>query len=204
MVTIVDYGVGNLFSVVSGLKYIGAETEITSDPDKIYSAEKLILPGVGAFGDAAALLSSNGLGQAVVSAADKGTPLLGICLGMQLLFDKSYEFGQYNGLKLIPGQIHPLRDDIPPELKVPQMGWNPLKILREDPLLDGIDDGDCVYFVHSFYAKYCNEYLSAVSEYSVSVPALVRKDNVWGAQFHPEKSGDVGLRILKNFTEGIK
>ena len=123
-------------------------------------------------------------------------------IDLQLLFDKSYEFGECEGLGLIPGEIHPLRNDISAELKVPQMGWNPLKIIKDDPLLDGIDEGDCVYFVHSFYAKHCEENLCAVAEYGVDVPALVRKNNVWGAQFHPEKSGDVGLRILKNFIEG--
>lgn len=202
MITIVDYGVGNLFSVVSGLNFIGADSQISSDPDTVRSAEKLLLPGVGAFADAAELLNKTGLGQAVKDAVSKGTPLLGICLGMQLLFDKSYEFGECEGLGLIPGEIHPLRNDISAELKVPQMGWNPLKIIKDDPLLDGIDEGDCVYFVHSFYAKHCEENLCAVAEYGVDVPALVRKNNVWGAQFHPEKSGDVGLRILKNFIEG--
>ena len=202
MITIVDYGVGNLFSVVSGLNFIGADSQISSDPDTVRNAEKLLLPGVGAFADAAELLNKTGLGQAVKDAVSKGTPLLGICLGMQLLFDKSYEFGECEGLGLIPGEIHPLRNDISAELKVPQMGWNPLKIIKDDPLLDGIDEGDCVYFVHSFYAKHCEENLCAVAEYGVYVPALVRKNNVWGAQFHPEKSGDVGLRILKNFIEG--
>ncbi len=202
MITIVDYGVGNLFSVVSGLNFIGADSQISSDPDTVRNAEKLLLPGVGAFADAAELLNKTGLGQAVKDAVSKGTPLLGICLGMQLLFDKSYEFGECEGLGLIPGEIHPLRNDISAELKVPQMGWNPLKIIKDDPLLDGIDEGDCVYFVHSFYAKHCEENLCAVAEYGVDVPALVRKNNVWGAQFHPEKSGDVGLRILKNFIEG--
>ncbi len=202
MITIVDYGVGNLFSVVSGLNFIGADSQISSDPDTVRNAEKLLLPGVGAFADAAELLNKTGLGQAVKDAVSKGTPLLGICLGMQLLFDKSYEFGECEGLGLIPGEIHPLRNDISAELKVPQMGWNPLKIIKDDLLLDGIDEGDCVYFVHSFYAKHCEENLCAVAEYGVDVPALVRKNNVWGAQFHPEKSGDVGLRILKNFIEG--
>ena len=202
MIAIVDYGVGNLFSLCASLKRLGLEAEITGDPEKLKAADKIILPGVGAFGDAADKLKETGLFEVVQQQARQGKPLLGICLGMQLLFEKSYEYGEHQGLGLIKGEVCPLAEDIRKDLKVPHIGWNALKFLRpDDPMLKYSKDGDYVYFVHSYYAKNCEESLVATAEYDVKVPGLVRKDNVWGAQFHPEKSGTVGLNMLKAFSE---
>lgn len=202
MIAIVDYGVGNLFSLRSSLKSIGHEAAVTSDPSLICSAEKIILPGVGAFGDAAEKLRKTGMDQIVLEQAAAGKSLLGICLGMQLLFEKSYEFGEHHGLSLLKGNVVPMEGNIPCGLKIPQMGWNALIKKRDHFLLEGIEAGDCVYFIHSFYAADCDECLIATAEYGKELTAVVAKDNVMGCQFHPEKSGKVGLRILKNFCEG--
>lgn len=197
MIAIIDYGVGNLFSLTQSLNKIGAENVITSDKTVIKKADKLILPGVGAFGDAIKRLNESGLSGIIKEQAKQGKPLLGICLGMQLLFDKSFEYGSHEGLGLISGQVVPIKDYVS-EVKIPHMGWNSLKIVDDNPLLKEINDGDYVYFVHSFFAK-CNEGLSATTDYGISLTAAVRKNNVYGMQFHPEKSGEVGLRMLKNF-----
>ena len=202
MIAIVDYGVGNLFSLQSSLKSIGQKAVVSSDLTTIRSAEKIILPGVGAFGDAAEKLRETDMNQIVLEQAAAGKPLLGICLGMQLLFEKSYEFGEHKGLSLLKGNIVPMEGTIPPGLKIPQMGWNALIRKRDHYLLQGIEEGDCVYFVHSFYAADCDECLIATAEYGKELTAVVASENVMGCQFHPEKSGKVGLRILKNFCEG--
>ena len=201
MIAIIDYGVGNLYSISHSLTYLGIENLVTSDENAIHGADKLILPGVGAFGDARKKLSDTGLDRIVIQKAKAGTPLLGICLGMQLLFDRSYEYGVHPGLPLIPGEICPLKDDIPAYLKVPHIGWNALRFVGESPLLQDIRQGDSVYFVHSYYLKGAGDAVKAVAEYSVDVPGLVQRGSVFGAQFHPEKSGPVGLRILKAFGE---
>ena len=201
MIAIIDYGVGNLYSISHSLKFLGIECVVTHDEQAIARADKLILPGVGAFGDARKKLRDTGLDRLVIQKAKAGTPLLGICLGMQLLFDKSYEYGEHPGLSLVPGEICPLKDDIPACLKVPHIGWNALRLLRPCPLTKYIREGDSVYFVHSYYAKHAGDAVKAVAEYSVDVPGLVQCGNVFGAQFHPEKSGPVGLRILRAFGE---
>lgn len=199
MIAIVDYGVGNLFSLSHSLKKIGAESVVTSDKNVIASADKIILPGVGAFGDAARKLKESGLAEVVIEQAKAGKPLLGICLGMQLLFDKSYEYGEHDGLGLIKGEVVPLKD-IVKSLKIPHMGWNNLHFYDNNPVFSTINEGDYVYFVHSYYAK-CEEGLSATTDYGCEVTAAVRKQNIYGAQFHPEKSGEVGLKILKAFAD---
>ena len=201
MIAIVDYGVGNLFSLQSSLAAIGAEAVVTADPNILRQADKIILPGVGAFGDAARKLRSTGLANLVVELAKSGKPLLGICLGMQLLFDKSYEFGEFEGLGLIPGVVRPISDVIPGDYKIPHIGWNPLRFRKASPLFAHIREGDCVYFVHSFYAAQCEDSVLATAEYGSELTAAVAKGNVYGCQFHPEKSGNVGLAILKAFTE---
>lgn len=201
MITIIDYGVGNLFSLKSSFTAIGVEAEVSDDPEILRKSEKLILPGVGAFEDAARKLRETGLDEVVKSAAQAGSPILGICLGMQMLFDKSYEFGVHQGLGLIPGEIVPIRDGIPENLKVPHIGWNSLKFTKESPLFRYISDGDYVYFVHSYYASGCADNTIAVSEYGAELTAAVQNGNVFGCQFHPEKSGEVGLKILKAFAE---
>ncbi len=201
MIAIIDYGVGNLYSISHSLSYLGLENAVTRDEETILNADKLILPGVGAFGDARRKLSETGMDRLVIQKAESGTPLLGICLGMQLLFQKSYEYGEHPGLGLLPGEICPLKPDIPENLKVPHIGWNGLKFMGECSLLKYIQEGDSVYYVHSFYAKGAGDAVKAVSEYSVDVPGLVQRGNVYGAQFHPEKSGPVGLNILRAFGE---
>ncbi len=201
MIVIVDYGVGNLFSLRSSLLALGQPAEVTGDSEVIRSADRVILPGVGAFGDAADKLRASGLDRAVCEAADSGKPLLGICLGMQLLFEKGYEFGEHDGLGLLKGSIIPMQGTIPEGLKIPQMGWNALKKKREHFLLRDVREGDCVYFVHSFYAADCEDSLVAVCDYGREITALSARDNVMGCQFHPEKSGPVGLSILKAFCE---
>jgi len=201
MIAIVDYGVGNLYSISHSLSFLGIENVVTSEEETLRQAEKLILPGVGAFGDARKKLGDTGLDGLLVERAEAGTPLLGICLGMQLLFEKSYEYGEHPGLGLIPGQICPLKEDIPSSLKVPHIGWNALRFTGNSPLLRYIREGDSVYYVHSFYAKNAGGAVKAVSEYGVDVPGLVQMGNVYGAQFHPEKSGPVGLNILRAFGE---
>ena len=202
MIAIVDYGCGNLYSLQCSLNFLNLETVVTNDPEIIKSADKIILPGVGAFGDAVELLRKSGLDAVVKSEAAKGKYILGICLGMQLLFEKSFEYGEHTGLGLIKGEICPLSDDIKSDIKIPHMGWNSLCINDlSDPIFKYTKNGDYVYYVHSFYAKNCDEALLAYSNYEVKVPGLVKDKNVYGAQFHPEKSGDVGLGLLKAFAE---
>lgn len=201
MIAIIDYGVGNLFSLSSSLKAIGAETVITGDPEIIKKADKLILPGVGAFGDAAEKLRQNNLDKVVMEEAENGKPLLGICLGMQMLFEKSFEYGEHDGLGLIKGEVVPMLGKIPENLKIPHIGWNALNFKKTSPIFKYINEGDCVYFVHSFYAENCEDSLLATAEYGKDLTAAVGRDNIFGCQFHPEKSGDVGLKILKAFCE---
>lgn len=205
MTAIVDYGVGNLFSVVSSLRAIGAESVVTGDADVIYSADRVLLPGVGAFEDAAAKLRASGLVPVLEDVVEKGRPVLGICLGMQLLFDKSHEFGEHEGLGLIPGDAMSLTESLGAmgrELKVPHIGWNSLDIHKSDcPLLKYVKPGDFVYYIHSYHVVCPEKYVVASSEYGVDVTGMVQRENVFGAQFHPEKSGDVGLGVLRAFTE---
>ena len=201
MIAIIDYGVGNLFSLCSSFAAVGADAIVTSDPDVIRKADKIVLPGVGAFGDAAKKLAESGLSGVILDEVKRGKPLLGICLGMQLLFEKSFEYGEHAGLGLIPGEIRPIADVIPKELKIPHIGWNPLHFHKESPLFSKIKEGDCVYFVHSFYATKCDDAVIASAEYGAPLTAAVAKDNVFGCQFHPEKSGTVGLSILSAFCE---
>ena len=203
MTVIVDYGVGNLFSLKSSLSALGETVEVTGDCEKILSAERIILPGVGAFEDAARKLRESGLDSAVITAAKNGTPLLGICLGMQMLFEKSYEFGEHKGLGLIPGSVRPFAPLVG-GLKVPQIGWNRLVFPDNKPksqLFKYINEGDHVYFVHSYAAMECDSYVSSRTEYGVMLTASAENGNVFGTQFHPEKSGKVGLDILKAFIE---
>lgn len=202
MIAIVDYGVGNLFSLASSFRMVGADVTVTSDPDVIRAAERIVLPGVGAFGDAAAKLRASGLDRVVVEQARCGKPLLGICLGMQLLFDKSLEYGEHEGLGLIRGEICPISDAIPPELKIPHIGWNALHFgEKKSPLFKYLKEGDFVYFVHSFYGAKCEDSVIATTEYGAELTAAVGSGNVYGCQFHPEKSGAVGLAILSAFCE---
>jgi glutamine amidotransferase len=201
MIAIIDYGVGNLFSVTSSLQAIGADTVITSDPEIIRKSDKLLLPGVGAFSDAIAKLEATGLDEVIVEEVRNGKPILGICLGMQMLFEKSYEYGEYQGLGLLRGSVVPMAGEIPDSLKIPHIGWNALKIHRKHKLLRYINEGDFVYFVHSYYAADCEDSLLASTEYGREITAVVASDNVMGCQFHPEKSGLVGLSILRAFCE---
>ena len=201
MIAIIDYGVGNLFSLAHSLKAVGAEAVVTGEAKVILRADHVILPGVGAFGDAAAKLRQTGLDAVVKEAAQRGTPIMGICLGMQLLLDKSFEFGEHAGLGLIPGEVRPISEVIPQELKIPHIGWNPLDLARPHPIFRDVKPGDCVYFVHSYYGAKCGDSVLATAEYGAPLTAAVGKGNVCGCQFHPEKSGDVGLGILKAFTE---
>ena len=201
MIAVIDYGVGNLFSLSSSLSYLGLENEITRDPARLETADRIILPGVGAFADAMRKLEETGLVPVLKQQVQK-KPLLGICLGMQLLFDKSYEYGEHAGQGLIPGQVCPLEEDLKNKaLKVPHIGWNALHIVRDDPLFRYIREGEYVYYVHSYYGKNCTESTLAVSDYSIPVTGVVRAGRVYGTQFHPEKSGETGLRILKAFSE---
>ncbi len=201
MIAIVDYGCGNLFSISSSAKALGLDVIVTGDADKIKNADRIILPGVGAFEDAINKLRSSGLADVIIEEANNGKPILGICLGMQLLFDKSYEYGEFEGLGLIKGEICPFEGDIDKKLKIPHMGWNKLIFKADNPIFKYISDGDYMYFVHSYYGKNCEESLLAVSEYDVLVPAVVNNKNVYGMQFHPEKSGKKGLLLLKAFSE---
>ncbi len=202
MVGIVDYGVGNLFSLRSSLVAIGADAFVSADPAELHKADRILLPGVGAFGDAAQKLRESGLADFLIKEAKSGKPLLGICLGMQLLFEKSYEYGEHAGLGLIPGEIRPIADVILGDLKIPHIGWNALHFEKTDcPLFRYLKEGDHVYFVHSFYAANCQDSLVATAEYGAPLTAAVAKNNVFGCQFHPEKSGNVGLDILRAFCE---
>lgn len=202
MTAIVDYGIGNLFSLVSSFSEIGEEAVVTSDVATIEASDRIILPGVGAFEDAAKKLRDSGLDKVVIDETEKGKPLMGICLGMQMLFEKSYEYGEHEGLGLIKGEVVPLLGRIPADLKIPHMGWNKLDYDGDkDEIFKYLGEDTFVYFVHSFYATGCEDSLIATAEYGTRVTAAVRSNNVWGCQFHPEKSGKVGLAILKAFCE---
>jgi len=204
MIAIIDYGVGNLFSLKSSLDFLRLDSVVTDDKNEIEKASHIILPGVGAFGDAVEKLENTGLKDFLVSQAKGGKPFLGICLGMQLLFEKSYEYGVHDGLSLIPGKVVPIYDFLPDDkknLNIPQIGWNALKLKNKSPILKYASDGDCVYFVHSFFAVTEEKYLAATSEYGIEITAAVENKNVFGTQFHPEKSGEVGLKMLKAFSE---
>ena len=202
MTAVVDYGVGNLFSLCGSLSHLGEECVVTSDPATLMAADRIILPGVGAFGDAYQRLTESGVIPTLKECAMRGTPILGICLGMQLLFDKSHEYGTHPGLGLIPGEICPLADDLAVGTKVPHMGWNSLTFTKSSPLFRYVEEGEFVYYVHSFYAKGCAESTLATSPYGgVAVTGAVANGSVMGCQFHPEKSGATGLRILKAFLE---
>ena len=202
MIAIIDYGVGNLFSLKCSFESIGADICVTSDPDVIAKADRIILPGVGAFEDAARKLRDSGLDKVIKKECANGKPLLGICLGMQLLFERSFEYGEHEGLGLIKGSIRPISDVIDPSLKVPHIGWNALHFGNEkDELFKYLNEGDFVYFVHSYCGADCDESVIATTEYSAELTAAVRNKNVCGVQFHPEKSERVGLSILKAFCE---
>ena len=199
MICIIDYGVGNLFSLKSSFNAIGAEIVVSGDEKVIRSADKLVLPGVGAFGDASKKLFETGLDKVIIDQVKKGVPLLGVCLGMQMLFEKSLEYGEHKGLGLLKGQVVAI--DLPKEYKIPHIGWNALHFTKDSPLLKYIKPNDCVYFVHSYCAVDCDDSLIATTEYGKEITAIVGDGNVYGCQFHPEKSGDVGLNILKAFTQ---
>ena len=199
MIGIIDYGVGNLFSLCSSCKAIGQEAFVSGDASELAKADRLILPGVGAFEDAAKKLRDSGMADFVRAQAAAGKPLLGICLGMQLLFERSYEYGCHEGLGLLKGQVVPMEGKLPAELKIPHMGWNALEV-KGGKLLSGMN-GQYVYFVHSFFAENCDDSLSAVTQYGIPITAAVEKGNVYGCQFHPEKSGNVGLTIPRKFAE---
>lgn len=202
MIAVVDYGVGNLFSLRSSLQTIGCEVTVSGDAAQLRRADKIILPGVGAFADAAAKLRATGLDAVLREQAAAGKPIMGICLGMQLLFDRSLEYGEHEGLGLIRGTVRPIADVIPADLKIPHIGWNALHFGAEKhPLFRYLHEGDCVYFVHSFYAADCDDHVIATAEYGAPLTAAVACGNVCGCQFHPEKSGDVGLNILRAFCE---
>ena len=201
MIAIIDYGVGNLFSLHSSFKRVGAEVIITSDRKEIEKADKIILPGVGAFSDAIKKLRESGLDEVVKQEVAKGKPLMGICLGMQLLFEKSFEYGEHEGLGLLKGSVVPMKGYIDKELKTPHIGWNRLHFVKDEPLFKYCKEGDYVYFVHSYFASDCMDCLVAETEYDKNLTAAVAKGNVMGCQFHPEKSGDVGLNILRAFCE---
>lgn len=201
MICIIDYGVGNLFSLTSSLKFIGADSVVSSDPDVIRRADKIILPGVGAFEDARRKLSAAGLDKLVIEEARSGKQLMGICLGMQMLFEKSYEYGEHEGLGLLSGSIVSMKDSLPVGVKIPHMGWNSLHVAASHPLFKYVRENDFVYFVHSYYAENCDDSLLATTDYSRQITAAVAKGNVCGTQFHPEKSGEVGLSILRAFNE---
>ena len=200
-VTIIDYGVGNLFSLTSSLKMIGADSIVTGDPDLIAKADKIILPGVGAFEDAKRKLDEAGLSSLVVKLAREGKKILGICLGMQMLFERSYEYGEHEGLGLLSGSVVSMAGRIDGGLMIPHIGWNALKIKKEHPIFKYVKENDHVYFVHSYFADGCDESLLASTDYGRDITAAVALDNVAGTQFHPEKSGEVGLSILKAFWE---
>lgn len=204
MIAVVDYSVGNLFSLSASLKMVGADAVITGDAMQLRNADKIILPGVGAFGDAITKLRQTGLDKVIIEEAKNGKALLGICLGMQMLFEKSYEYGEYEGLSLIRGSVRPIKPEIPDTLKVPHIGWNRLIFPQDKPkseLFKYLNEGDFMYFVHSFYAMDCDESVTSYAEYGKLLTASVENKNVYGMQFHPEKSGEKGLSILKAFCE---
>ena len=201
MIAIIDYGVGNLFSLKSSIAAVGHEAVVTNDKKVIEQADKILLPGVGAFEDAAFKLRESGMAELVTDQAERGKPLLGICLGMQMLLDKSFEYGEHDGLGLINGNVRPIADVIDPSLKIPHIGWNPLIFRKPSRIYKYIKEGECVYFVHSYYAADCEGFVTADAEYSTMLTASVERENVFGCQFHPEKSGDTGLKILQAFCE---
>ena len=201
MIAIIDYGVGNLFSLSHSLTAVGAEAVVTGDAEVIRRADHVVLPGVGAFGDAAAKLRETKLDALARDIAARGTPMMGICLGMQLLLEKSFEFGEHAGLGLIPGEVRPIAEVIPPDLKIPHIGWNALDVARPHPIFQSVQPGDCVYFVHSYYGAKCEGSVIATAEYGAPLTTAVARGNVCGCQFHPEKSGDVGLGILRAFVD---
>lgn len=205
MIAVIDYGVGNLFSLTASLKYLGAETVVTNRSEDIEKADRIILPGVGAFEDAAAKLRATGLVDTIMEETAAGKPLLGICLGMQMLFEESHEYGVHKGLGLIKGTVASIDEDLKKQgitdLKVPHIGWNALDFKEDEPLFKYIKQGDCVYYVHSFYGRDCEESTIATSMYGIKITGAVRNGSVYGTQFHPEKSGDVGLNILRAFME---
>lgn len=203
MIAIIDYGVGNLFSLKSSFSYIGEDVTVTDDKNVIHAAHKLILPGVGAFGDAAKKLRDSGLTEVIQKETSSGKPLLGICLGMQMLLEKSYEYGEHEGLGLIPGNVTPIEPDILKGYKIPHIGWNALHFPTDrpkNPLFQDIEEGEFVYFVHSYHGTNCADSIIATTEYGGTLTAAVARENVFGTQFHPEKSGEVGLRILRTFS----
>lgn len=202
MIAIIDYGVGNLFSLKSSFNAIGADITVTDNEEIIRSADKIILPGVGAFSDAIAKLRATGLDKVLIDEAHKGKPVMGICLGMQMLFEKSFEYGEYDGLGLLKGNVVGMQGVLPEELKIPHIGWNALHFKQNDcPLFKYIKENDCVYFVHSYFAEDCDESVAATTEYGKELTAAVAYKNIYGCQFHPEKSGEVGLNILRAFCE---
>ena len=209
MIAVIDYGVGNLFSLLSSLNYVGLDTKLTNDIEEIKNAKGIILPGVGAFRDAIGNLEKYGLKEILINEAKNGKPFLGICLGMQMLFEKSYEYGEYEGLGLIDGTVEEIKKYIPgnSDLKIPHMGWNSLIInerFKDDKILKDVDNNEYVYYVHSYFAKTDTKNIVAYSEYGTKIPGIVKNENVYGMQFHPEKSGDTGLKLLKNWGELIK
>ena len=209
MIAVIDYGVGNLFSLLSSLNYVGLDTKLTNDIEEIKNANGIILPGVGAFRDAIGNLEKYGLKETLINEAKNGKPFLGICLGMQMLFEKSYEYGEYEGLGLINGTIEEIKKYIPgnSDLKIPHMGWNSLVIndrFKDDKILKDVDNNEYVYYVHSYFAKTDMKNIVTYSEYGTKIPGIVKNENVYGMQFHPEKSGDTGLKLLKNWGELIK
>jgi len=201
MIAIIDYGVGNLFSLRSSLEMIGAESVVTNDESVIRAADKILLPGVGAFEDAKRKLSESGLDKLIVELVRDGKKIMGICLGMQMLFERSFEYGEHEGLSLLRGSVVPMQGSIPEELDIPHIGWNKLKIHSDHPVFKYTKDADFVYFVHSYYASGCEDSLLATTDYGINMTAAVAKDNVAGMQFHPEKSGECGLNILRAFAE---
>ena len=201
MIAIINYGVGNLFSLVCSFKNIGVETVVTDDPEVIRAADKLILPGVGAFGDARRKLAETGMDKLIMEEVQKGKPIMGICLGMQLLFEKGNEYGIHEGLGLLSGEVVPMEGELPAGYKIPHIGWNGLLFKKDNPLFRYIKDGDYVYFVHSYFVKNCEDSLLATTEYGRELTAAVAKGNIYGCQFHPEKSGRAGLDILRGFAE---
>ena len=209
MIAVIDYGVGNLFSLLSSLNYVGLDTKLTNNIEEIKNAKGIILPGVGAFRDAIGNLEKYGLKETLINEAKNGKPFLGICLGMQMLFEKSYEYGEYEGLGLINGTVEEIKKYIPgnSDFKIPHMGWNSLIInerFKDDKILKDVDNNEYVYYVHSYFAKTDMKNIVTYSEYGTKIPGIVKNENVYGMQFHPEKSGNTGLKLLKNWGELIK